>query len=265
LYFANWGTHRLMLRVPRAQVDVHALKAFFVGRHAARATLAGQHVVLEFLSDPEEREDHQQPSLAALSALRAELMGGDLRCAYLAWLLAVQAGDLDDDAKEPPVPAGLGAPTAAQNAMIEFLGIDIDLLAAATRASVEPAESGDAFRSWVVNLPPAKKDEWLLRAVDAPELRLGDELLRAFRATAKPRSSTKRRKVLELLSLAEAERADREKADADRSRRRLAAAEKKRRKQTRKGETRSRACVGEARKSSALRATTTKRGSSRSL
>ena len=30
-------------------------------------------------------------------------MRGDLRPAYLAWLLAVQAGDVDGDAKEPPV------------------------------------------------------------------------------------------------------------------------------------------------------------------
>ena len=53
-------------------------------------------------------------------------MCGDLRCAYLAWLLAVQEDDVDDDAMEPPVPAGLATLTTAQAAMVEFLRIDLD-------------------------------------------------------------------------------------------------------------------------------------------
>jgi hypothetical protein len=50
-------------------------------------------------------------------------MRGDLRPAYLAWLLAVAAEDIDDDAEEPPVPAGLAEMTGAQEAMVEFLRI----------------------------------------------------------------------------------------------------------------------------------------------
>jgi len=45
-------------------------------------------------------------------------------------LLAVNADDIDDDAEEPPVPAGLGELTAAQEAMVDFLRIDVDLSAA---------------------------------------------------------------------------------------------------------------------------------------
>lgn len=88
LYFTNWGAHRLMLRVPKARVDVPALKPYFVG-HAARVKLAGEHVVLDLSSGTEEPENEEvsQGSLAALSPLRAELMRGDLRPAYLAWLL----------------------------------------------------------------------------------------------------------------------------------------------------------------------------------
>ena len=40
MYFANWGTHRLMLRLPAKRVDTKALRAYFVG-DAARAMVAG--------------------------------------------------------------------------------------------------------------------------------------------------------------------------------------------------------------------------------
>jgi hypothetical protein len=36
LYFANWGAHRLMLRIPKAHFDLKALRPYLVGRHAAR-------------------------------------------------------------------------------------------------------------------------------------------------------------------------------------------------------------------------------------
>lgn len=138
LYLANWGTHRLMLRIPKARVQLRALKPYFVGRPAAHLTSAGAHVLLDLGSDTEEPEYEQsQGSLAALSPLRAELMGGDLRPAYLAWLLAVSAGDLEDDAEEPPVPAGLAELTSAQEAMVEFLRIDVDLVWAAASGSAE--------------------------------------------------------------------------------------------------------------------------------
>src|SRR3954447_6814826 len=46
LYFANWGTHRLMLRLPKARVDTKALKQYFAG-HSVRLTSTGEHVVLD--------------------------------------------------------------------------------------------------------------------------------------------------------------------------------------------------------------------------
>lgn len=91
LYFANWGTHRLMLRIPKARVDPKALKPYFVGRNAARLTSPGEYLLLDLWSDTEEPDydEDGEASLAALSLLRPALMRGDLRPAYLAWLLAV--------------------------------------------------------------------------------------------------------------------------------------------------------------------------------
>ena len=54
LYFANWGTHRLMLRMPKARVDLKAVKRYFVGGHATRVACVDDHVLLDLGSDTEE-------------------------------------------------------------------------------------------------------------------------------------------------------------------------------------------------------------------
>jgi hypothetical protein len=229
LYFANWGTHRLILRLPKARINVKLLKPYFTSRGATGLKSIGQYVVLDFTSDTEEPE-YDEPgegSLAALLALRVELMRGDIRPAYLAWLLAVQAGDVADMAMEPPVPAGLETLTAAQEAMVEFLRIDADLLTAAVSGSATP-ENNECFRHWVTRLPAKEKNAWLQRAVQDPDLALGSELLRVFRASQKHGGASKRRGVAELLALAETQRALRERAETDRERKAEQANERKR-------------------------------------
>ena len=56
LYFANWGTHRLILRMPKARADLKALRPYFVGGHAARLASVGDHVLLDLGSETEEPE-----------------------------------------------------------------------------------------------------------------------------------------------------------------------------------------------------------------
>jgi hypothetical protein len=226
MYFANWGTHRLVLRVPVARVNAKSLKGYFVG-DAARAKVAGEHLVLDLHSEDEEPEydEENQGSLAALAPLRAELMRSDLRVAYLAWLLAVQAADVAETETEPPVPPGLTDLTAAQAAMVEFLRIDEDLISAAAEASERENDDRPALREWILALPPRAKDAWLRRAIDDPDLALGSELVRAFRAEAKPGRAARRRTVAELLARVEAHREKRERAELDRAAKAKRAAE----------------------------------------
>ncbi|RKH52971.1 hypothetical protein D7X55_05490 [Corallococcus sp. AB049A] len=227
LYFANWGTHRLMLRIPKARVALKQLKPYFDRGDAARLISTGEHVLLDLSSGIEEFEDDEQSpgSLAALSPLRSELMRGDLRPAYLAWLLGVSAGERDDDAEEPPVPSGLGDLSAAQEAMVEFLRIDPDLVAAAATGSAHMTADGTQLHQWLAALPVKQKDAWLKRAVEEPELALGGELLRVFRTTMKDERSGPRRTAGELRALAGTQRAARMKAEAARAKKARAASE----------------------------------------
>jgi hypothetical protein len=211
MYFANWGTHRVMFRIPATRVDTKALHAYFVG-DAARARVAGQHLVLDLTSQDEERDSEaSQGSLCALVPIRTELMRGDLRVAYLAWLLALQAGDVSDEDVGPAVPPGLSALTAAQAALAEFLRIDEDLLAAAATDSDMPADDTEAVRAWATALSPRSKDRWLARAIEDPDLALGAELRRAFlEERQQPRRPERR--VADLLAAAEEVREKRERA-----------------------------------------------------
>src|SRR4051794_17979577 len=52
LYFANWGTHELMLRLPRRVLEPATARRYCRG-DAASARAKGGHVILEFLSEAE--------------------------------------------------------------------------------------------------------------------------------------------------------------------------------------------------------------------
>jgi hypothetical protein len=214
MYFANWGTHRLILRIPLKRVDVKAVRAYFVG-DVASARVGGEHLLLDLQSQDEEPDyyEESQGSLGALTALRTELMRGDLRGAYLAWLLAVQADEVADSEREPPVPPGLAELTAAQAAMVEFLRIDEDLLAAAAGASAADPDDTEAVRAWAAALPPRAKDEWLARAIEDPDLSLGAEIRRLFRSQTRMATRSGRR-VSQLRAAAESKRAAREHAES---------------------------------------------------
>ena len=211
VYFANWGTRRLMFRLPLHALDLDDLRACVPGGPVT-LTVTGDHVVLDLWSETEEPEEEWFENgqlLASLTPLRAELLRGDRRVAYLAWLLAVQAGELDPDTPEPPVPHGLDAPSASLVALTGFLRVDRDLLAAAAEAGVEDTGELDRFRSWVERLPARQQQRWLLRAADNLDLAVGSALLGEFRRAHPPVAADQGRTVGQLLDRAEERRAER--------------------------------------------------------
>jgi hypothetical protein len=225
LYFANWGTRRLMFRLPVTAVDLDALRAYAPGGPVTLTT-SGKHAVLDLWSEVEEPEDDwfEAGHLAAsLTPLRAELLRGDRRVAYLAWLLAVQDGEVDAEAQEPPVPHGLATASAPLAALGDFLRVDQDLLAAAAESDNEDRDEPGRFRVWVTRLPAQERERWLLRAADNPDLRLGSELLGEFRR-AHPPVTSGRRTVERLQARAEELRAARRRAASERAAQTRAAA-----------------------------------------
>ncbi len=138
VYTANWGTHRLMLRLPRAALDAKTIAPFGVP-HALELHRGSEQLILDFFAEEEEPtgEEGGDEWLTELAPLRGELARKDLRSLYLGWLAAAQAGLLEDDVVEPPIPAGLRSLTEAQKSLVEFLRIDDDLLNVAREPSGE--------------------------------------------------------------------------------------------------------------------------------
>ena len=217
LYVANWGTNRVMLRLPSDQLDPDVVEDYCVGDQLI-SWVAGEFIVLDFTSEDHAREfdfDYDaETSLSAIVGVRAELAAGDLRPLYLAWLAAYGAWERDeyafdrdaDDDLEPPVPPGLGTLTAAQQALADFLRLDDDLLAIAAETSPpldEIADDPDALAAWVTRLPMTDKNQLLARVVQGEAARVRMELLRRFHSDTTPTiPAPTRRTVATLLDAA---------------------------------------------------------------
>jgi hypothetical protein len=177
-----------MLRLPREAVSLDEIEAYCggecLGLHKTKT-----HVILEFHSEDEEGpwEPDDEPALARLIALRTELLQGDLRSLYIAWLAVVQYPgydtDEDDDSIEPPVPPGLKSLSGAQRALATFLRLDEDVLTVAAQASSAPgapqSESGDMQR-WIEQLPADEKNQLLTELVEQKRPHLAMELRGRF-------------------------------------------------------------------------------------
>jgi hypothetical protein len=120
--------------------------------------------------------------MGSLMSLRSELLRGDMRCLYLGWLLRAQNGEFASDDLEPAVPAGLGELSAPLHSLIEFLGIDEDLIevAASTSAPLNAGPDQKELATWIQSLPEKEKNNLLAAAVAGPGERWKNGLLRRF-------------------------------------------------------------------------------------
>lgn len=222
LYVANWGTHRVMFRLPRDLLDPEVVEEYCVDDQVS-AWVAAEFIMLDFTSEDEageyDSDDDAEALMSAIVGVRAELAAGDLRPLYLAWLAACGAGKryeevLDSDDLEPPVPPGLGTLTAAQRALADILRLDGDLLASAAQTSPpleEAADDPSDLAAWVARLPVAEKNLLLARVIQGEAARVRMELLRRYRGgTAPTTPGPTRRTVAGLLDDAARLQADRE-------------------------------------------------------
>jgi hypothetical protein len=229
VYVANWGTHRLLIRLPVETLASEVPDAYCRCDSVGFAR-EGDNVLIDFGRDDEEAGGEWESGsgwMATLSPIRAELMRGDLRALYLAWLGSIQYDEPDDDEiLEPPVPAGLGQLTTAQESLIEFLSVDEHLVRVAAEASTTAAAGTEGLADWVRSLDPAEKDRLLVSVVEGSESQIGAALMRRFRAGGPLAHASNTRMCRTVAALLEAARLRRE---AEERRRAEQAAEEQRR------------------------------------
>lgn len=193
LFFANWLYVELAFRYPKDSVDVKALRRYLAGQSLDVSSKGADVVVtMSVERDDFDAEDDGQGWLSSSIALRADIASGDERVLYLAWLLGVQQGGIDDGATEPARPDGLGTPSPALESFIDIMGLDRDLVVAAAEggpqtSAVPPVKE---IGRWIAALDEHEKVALLTR-VARGETGVAAELMRRSRRQASLREATR--------------------------------------------------------------------------
>lgn len=167
LYVANWGTRRLMLRIPARLVKRGDIDGIIREVDCVRVWNSGDNLVVDIQRHEEGADDWDDGSgrLAGLAPLRNDVLSGDLRLFYLLWLSAVHDEYVADEDVEP-LP-GIAPLTGPLEAFSEFFYIDRDLVAAAAEVGGNDAAiSRDDLQTALATIPDHEKTKLLLRVVD---------------------------------------------------------------------------------------------------
>jgi hypothetical protein len=233
VYVANWGSRHLLLRLPRGIVDEKVLASYVIDDVLDFST-TNKHLIIQWLcnEEPDDGWVDGEGWMARLLPIREELTQGDYRALYLGWLFGVSVGHVEENETELPVPPCLSSPTAAQRALIEFLGIDEDLLTAAALASPpapSPADPEREIAQWLSKIPMDEAGQYLLLLLQGEARQAEQQIKHRYAVSlrsslqAKQTASIKeRRTVAELRELAEQSRSGRLKREEKKSTRRLA-------------------------------------------
>ena len=218
VYTANWCSCRLALRVPRDVFGEAELKRFAT-KYAMTIDESADHWIIDWSLD--EGEDYDRFGMedgggwmGRLVPLRDELLRGDLRPLYLGWLAGAASGEVPETGLEPDVPPGLLQLSGPQQALVEFLEIDPDMLAAAAAGSpsiVAPdMDAGDGIDTWLGGLSCDDMRAPLKQILQGQPHQAERQLKSRFLTWQKQHPQTtassarQRRSVAELRTLAEA-------------------------------------------------------------
>ena len=218
LYFANWGSYDLAFSFPKGLIDAETLEVYFDEDHVNIHVIEDK-LILKF----EKRDDEgysgdyaEQGYLSTLSRLRDDIIQGDYRVLYIAWLNAMaetsdwyeeDEDDLDNFYKdpEPPVPAGLNELSLPLRTFVDAFEIDPFLVSAAAERSPSllPLRK-TAFDLAISKLSRSEADEFLIKIANA-EPGAAAALRKKLRSFDKPayEAQAKPRTIGELLERAE--------------------------------------------------------------
>jgi hypothetical protein len=176
-YLANWGSLRLMFRFPKGLLDKADIEPYCIDEHITLETI-GKYEVLDLDFNPEDGDGwtEAEADLSHFIQLRADLLEGDYRLLYLAWLKAITfygvANDdevyEDDDPDSPthdhvpPVPPGLKKLSPPLQNFVQIFEIDPFLVQAAAEASPDPKKAlAVNYGDLVTRLPRGECDDFL--------------------------------------------------------------------------------------------------------
>lgn len=216
LYLANWGTRRLMMKLPGRLLNRRDIDPFLRNVDWVEVRASGDNLIVDIHRDEVGLGDGWDDGsgwLAALAPLRADVLSGDLRLFYLLWLTAVEQGLVRDDEVEP-LP-GIRPLTGALEAFAGFFGISANLVrAAAETGAGDATASRDGLRLALAAISEHDRMEFLLRLVEGDATVAAELKRRIHKKQAPPPAAY--RKVAALRARAREVAETRERAQAER-------------------------------------------------
>ena len=183
LYVTNFGVRQLTLRLPKGLVNPPTFEPYCVPYYICVSTTE-KSVIVDINLTGEDYYDWIEGEgwLSGLVALRDELLQGDLRLLYLAWLRAglIEDADVDLEVIEPPVPPNLKQLSPALKTFVELFKVETDLIAAAAEASQTSGANPEPVSEWIANLSENERNHYLLRVVRG-DPHVGVELIQQLR------------------------------------------------------------------------------------
>ncbi len=211
LYVANFGARRLMFRFPKKLVNPEVFKPYCV-KHCISVSTTEKSVILDISMNGEDYNtwiDDDGVSLGGFVDLRADLLQGDFRALYLAWLRSGFSEDTAADPEEmvePPVPPNLKKLSSALQELADFFMVDEDLITAAATESASAQVTSEPIEEWLSALSDAERNGYLLRAING-ETHIGAELLLHLRTqygqNKTPTGTDAKRTLAELIEVAQ--------------------------------------------------------------
>lgn len=224
-YIANWGSLQLMFRFPKGLIDIELMQKYCV-EDIVEVSEINDFVILEISINEEEGFDgwiEGEGKLSSLIGLRQEILRGDYRLLYLAWLKGItyldELDDEDEDERddddenddkeglEPPVPPNFGKLSSSLQSFVDIFELDEHLLKAAISASVTKASIPESsIKEAIKKLDRSEVDTFLLRLLKG-ESNLSIELRNKLSAMieVKQEQNPGKRTIRELLASAEKE------------------------------------------------------------
>jgi hypothetical protein len=217
VYVASFGVRTLAIRFPTSLVDPKHFEPYCV-EYCISTTTTTKSTILKINLVEEDYYGwlEEETYAASLLSLREDLLRGDLRVLYLAWLAAGFAEAAPSNAEEmvePPIPPNLQQLSPALQAFADLFQIDSDLIAAAAMESATTQAESEPIADWIAALPEADRNAYLVRVAQG-ESHVGAELMqrlhKQFGKTSKAKLKSPGRTLAELLTIADKQREIRE-------------------------------------------------------
>lgn len=222
LYFANWGTKQLMIKLPIDAVDYWELKKYEIEASYDPAcgislNKSSKHVIIDIEWNDEEGGgwmDIDDYDLSDFVPIREAILNGDYSALFVYWLkLAEMKADpdfeydeYDEDFKEaeaetPPIPAKIIENQRQLAPFAEFFEINDDLIGAAVQAAKQFGKTTKEidYAELLQNMDETDKDTFLMQVLDGTP-RVDVQLKKYLQQFAKANKTTENTTTLSAIT-----------------------------------------------------------------